>query len=187
MALRFTYPRLAAGLAAGAIAGLFLSGVAYAVTSNVFRYSVPKTGWYSINPSDLSPDFEGRTYTINYTSGSIASNSSGCFQTGLHLPDRATITGLSAWSQEGTDSGVEVWIFRERLSDGLGDNLLKDFSHDTSGLRVGKLYQISGPAARINNRAYSYGFAICLNNATSAFYSARIAYTYDNAGARLGQ
>ena len=93
--MNLTYSRIAAGLAAGAIAGLFLSGAAQAITDTVFRYSAPKTGYYSIHPAAMAPQKSTLNYEINYSDGALyISTINSCHQTGLNLPQGAKITSL---------------------------------------------------------------------------------------------
>jgi hypothetical protein len=182
MQLRLTYPRLATVGVAIVSVGLSLTGVAYAITSSVFRYSTAKVGYHTIHPMDLAADNDSRTYTILYLEGTLNSPSGGCFQTALHLPERANITGMSVWSSETAGGNVTAQIFRTTLSNGDGLLVANEPSTDTSGTRVGKFYPITSPATVIS-RNYGYGFDVCLaGGAASTFYGARIQYSFTDAG-----
>jgi hypothetical protein len=181
MSLRPSYPRLAKGLAAGIVAAIVLSGVAYAITGNAFIYSRAKPGYFSIHPASLAPFND----TISYQSSSgppAQVQANGCLTTGVHLPDGAKITGLSVWYAANTVGGVGFSLFRDTPSNGTDAYLVFGSSDDASGNRVGKLFSISRALATVNNKAGSYGFGVCPVNNTQIFYGARINYTYTTAG-----
>jgi hypothetical protein len=180
MTLRLTCSRLGTGLAAGATGALLLSGVAYAITSNSFDYSVPKTGWLSVNAAAMVPEHEGLSYTNRVLSSSLEASGPGCFQGAVNFPDRAKINGFLVWSAETSPGQMVFYLFRNRLSNGTENSIVAADSTDTSGRRVLGRYPIRGSAV-IANDTFSYGLAVCFNG-PATFYGARVTYTYETAG-----
>jgi hypothetical protein len=175
------YPRIAAGLAAGILIGLFLSGAAHAITDTVFRYSAVQTGYYSINVAALVPSVAGADYAVSANTSSIQSSTMSCYETGVNLPDRAKMTGVTVWYDD-SGSGIVTNLIRINLNTGLNDNLLSKINNSSGGNRVARLYPLSGAIATINNKGFSYALAICMTHNTAKFYGARITYTYNSAG-----
>lgn len=179
MKIALTYPRISAGLAAGAIVGLFLSGVAYAVTSANFTYSAPQQGWITIHPMALAADADVRTYLIGYEPGTL--NGSGCFQTGLNPPQGAKITSVDVWYSSQSEGDLQFRIYRHNLNTGAGGLVLVKNSTDTTGGRVQESYPFSAAVGTVRE-IFMYGFAVCAGTNVPAFYGARIHYTYTSAG-----
>src|SRR5690348_16507875 len=92
-------PRNMATFALGALAIIVLGGAAHAVTDTIFKYTNPRTGFFTIDPMALSADTDGRTYTTDYQNGNISG--AGCFNTGVNLPNGATVTALTVWIASG--------------------------------------------------------------------------------------
>jgi hypothetical protein len=176
------YPRIAAGLVAGIVIGLFASGVAYAVTSNVFRYSATQTGAVSINYSALIPDHGSNTYSTAFETGFLVAQSTDCFRTGASFPDGAKLTKLTVWYTSTAPASVGIFLFRNRHTGAATEFFPTGSSTDTSGTLVEQTFTLSGASATINNNVFSYGFAVCFENTTSKFRSARLTYTYRDAG-----
>ncbi len=181
-----TYPRIAAGLAAGAIIGLFLSGAAQAITESVFQYSTPQNGYYSIHPASLSPQHLDQP--LNYFIGDeLTTNNVRCFQTGVNLPDGAKLTALRVWYRASTTtpSGpMDFRLFRTALGSGAGNLIGFKKAIIISGERATELIALSGPAATVHNAQFMYGFSVCMYvvNPDAAFGGARLNYTYTTAG-----
>src|SRR6185312_13285251 len=55
-------PRHMATFALGALAIVLLGGGAHAVTDTIFKYTNPRTGFFTIDPMALSADTDSRTY-----------------------------------------------------------------------------------------------------------------------------
>jgi hypothetical protein len=95
-------------------------GAAQAITDSNFIYSSPKTGFYSIDSAALTPENELIVYNSGLHGISPATAASGCFVTGVNLPNRATITDLDVWFRSGASAGGQP-IFslrRKKFSDG---------------------------------------------------------------------
>lgn len=150
MKIALTYPRISAGLAAGAIVGLFLSGVAYAVTSANFTYSAPQQGWITIHPMALAADADVRTYLIGYEPGTL--NGSGCFQTGLNPPQGAKITSVDVWYSSQSEGDLQFRIYRHNLNTGAGGLVLVKNSTDTTGGAFRKAIR----SARLSGRSAKF-------------------------------
>src|SRR4026209_1767524 len=87
------YRHLAVVVAAMAAGG----GRAQAVTDTVFQYSSAKTGWLTINPTELTPESNVITYSASNSSLAISGGVIGCFYSALHLPQGAKIGQVAIW------------------------------------------------------------------------------------------
>lgn len=182
MQLRLTYPRLAAGLVVGIVLALLLSDIASAITSNVFRYSRRQTGVFSINVAALSPAFSTTTLERFIAIGEISAGS-GCFNAGVNLPRGARMTRLTVWYASNVSEGMIMRLFRSRYTAPAGEFIVDSHTTDASGTRVAKTFALSGPATKVNNNAFSYGFGVCFDGSpNNRFYGARLTYTYNLAG-----
>jgi hypothetical protein len=177
MTIRLTYARIAAGLSVGLVAAVFLSGVAYAITSNVFLYSRAQTGWYSIHSAALVPVQSGLNYTVS--SGELVSSSGGCFDTDLRVPDGAELTQLQVWYKATVSDHLQFYLERKALNSGNASLFLHVISSDVSSNYVSQVFSITGQT--INDRANAYAFGVCPPNDNTAFEGARITYRYRNA------
>jgi hypothetical protein len=173
-----------AGISLVCLAAL-LSGVAWAVTENAFRYSSPKTGWYGMNPmafssSDSRPGFheyfiQWPDYLRNLGSGTH------CFSTGVNLPQGARMTRLSAWYSTDAAGSVRVSLFRAGFADDSFSGLLAQLnSTDTSSTRAGMSAEPGIP--EVQNAQFNYAVGVCMDKDSDRFYGARISYTYTTAG-----
>lgn len=169
--------------AGGFIAALFLAGVAHAFTDTIFKYSTPKTGYFTLHPMDFSPTDQSAAassdYDIHWNGGSITAATGVCFNAGLHLPHGAKIIAIAGWFTS-SSGGAEIFVGRNNVSTGLGDTLALEVDPDTSGTRkpvnvVPSAFQV------VDNQHYMYGLGICMGS-TDMFHGARITYTYTTAG-----
>jgi len=174
-------PRNMATFAVSALAIIVLGGAAHAVTDTIFKYTNPRTGFFTIDPMALSADTDGRTYTIDYTNGNISGT--GCFSTGVNLPNGATITALTVWIASGAGSDPNFTLLRRDLGSGNPDLLLNHvLVNDDSTARTAHNFKFANNAsAKVDNK-HTFGFAVCLPDATNFFLGGRIAYTYTTAG-----
>src|SRR3954467_7184372 len=105
MTTSLTLRNITVATASGLLGALSLSSIAQAVTDTIFKYTNPKNGYYSIHPMAMAPDgtFTAGAYINSYNSGTVTG--SGCFGTGVNLPQGATMTGLTVWfrSNSGSD------------------------------------------------------------------------------------
>jgi hypothetical protein len=173
------FPRLAGNLVAGIVIGLFASRVACAEQSNVFRYSTPQTGSLNINQAALTADNGSQVFDRDH---GFLTAPTGCFQTGVFLPDGARLTRLTVWYSASVASKLQFLLFRDSSNSGLQGVIASRFNTDTSGNRVSETFVLSGPRATINNNGFSYVFMVCFSDSTAAFASARLTYKYRDAG-----
>lgn len=174
-------PRNIATFALGALAIVALGGAAHAVTDTIFKYTNPRTGFFTIDPMALSADTDGRTYTIDYQNGNISGT--GCFNTGVNLPNGATVTALTVWIASGASTDPNFVLLRRDLGTGNADVLLNHVAvHDDSTTRTAHIFKFANnPGAKVDN-THTFAFAVCLLDATNFFLGGRIAYTYTTAG-----
>jgi hypothetical protein len=178
------YPRSAAAGAAAALAVVAAVGTAQAITDTVFKYSTPKTGFFTIDAMALAPDGSNSlNFSNTWLSGlSPAAGNVRCFNAGVNLPNGATITQLSVWYKRAAGS-VTVHLIRKKLADGEGNFLATASLSDSANTRKVEHFQIDAADAVVNNNLYSYGLGLCpFAQPDSTYYSARVAYTYTNAG-----
>jgi hypothetical protein len=169
-------------LAASAVAlVLVIGGAAHAVTDTVFKYTNPRTGFFTIDPMALTPDPDFRTYTTSYNAGNLTGT--GCFNTGVNLPNGATITALTVWFASGASSDPSFFFVRRDLTTGNPDTFVNGVSvHDDSTARKGHTFKIPNTAIAKVDGVHSYGFGVCFPDATNSFLGARVAYTFTTAG-----
>jgi hypothetical protein len=179
---------VATGVAA-AIAALFLSGKAQAITDTVFKYSAPKTGWYTIHPSAMAPQHLNQPfdYYIGHENGELTVNNIRCFQTGVNVPHLAKLTDLRVWYRASTTTQfgpMDFRLFRTAVGTGAGDQVGFKKAIIISGDRASEVIKLSGASATVLNNKFMYGFAVCMyvTNPNAAFAGARLTYTYTNAG-----
>jgi hypothetical protein len=177
------YPRSAAAGAAVALAVVAAVGTAQAITDTVFKYSTPKTGFFTIDAMALAPDGDVNLHFFNTWDDGLrpAANNDRCFNAGVNLPNGATITQLSLWYKR-SGSNVSVTFIRKKLADGAVNFAVVTLVDDSNTRKVEHI-QINPAVAAVNNNLYSYGLGVCLGDVPdNAFYSARISYTYTTAG-----
>ena len=177
----FTSRRAAIVAAVGLLAALSFSGVAQAITDTVFRYSTPKTGFYSIYHHALNPlnHFDAVAYLRDFNSGLFNIGTERiCFGTGVNLPHAATLSAVTVFYKSGGSGNPDFYFGATRLSTGVTTLFTRRPADDTGTL---KSVNIPVDPLVISNNQNSYAFEACINP-NDAFYSARITYTYNNAG-----
>ncbi len=173
--------RTAAFAAGGALAVLFISGAAVAVTDTNFTYTTAKTGYYGIDAGAMAPAEGVLTYTNTPEMGLMTSGGLGCFTTAVNLPQGATIKGLAIYYSSTDEEDVTIQLFRQQFSDGTISNIASKAFTDFGAVRKAGTAPITAANAVVNNQNYSYVFRACVDPG-GGFYSARINYTYTNAG-----
>ena len=166
--------------ASAALAAIGSVGIAHAISSNIFQYNTPHTGYLSLSPYAFAP---GTSATAsNYSMGSkLAVAQPGCFVSNVILPDGAQIKGFTSWSSGQTGGSVAVTLQRTNVSTGQSSAIADASLQNSSGTRTATNGTV-GPGSVINNQHYVYELLVCLADSNSFFYSARIPYTYTNAG-----
>ena len=188
----FTSRNAVAFATGGFVAALFLAGAAHAITDTIFKYSTPKTGSYGISPLGFVPGdnqaADGYAFVIagGFQSLQLSNgHTNGCFDTGVNLPQGATITAFTMWYSTDTNDGVDTSLVRAKLSDGTDDVLATIESTNANQVRKSQTKTISNSAiATVNNNQYVYTVAVCLSsqNLLSRYFAGRITYTYATAG-----
>lgn len=169
---------------AGGLTAMLLTAAAYAVTSDVFQYSTPQTGYFSIDRMAMTPtdDPAAADFTIDITSGEgLSTGVTHCFNSGVNLPEGATIVRMTVWYSSVAESNPAFSILRQKLVDGQTDVVAFKNGNDDSGLRKTLTANANVSFAAVDNTRFSYGFRACIGQ-LDAFYAARIQYTYTNAG-----
>jgi hypothetical protein len=179
----FTSRKLAVAAVGGLLAATCFSGAGLAVTDTIFKYTTEKTGYFGIDAMAMAPagNLSADDYVIDWVGGLFA-NSTQCFNTGVNLPNGATITQLAIWTTSGTVSNPFVWFLRKKLTDGVPNTIVNAVASDNSATRKQKNFSIANTAvAVVNNAQYVYGLGVCVGD-DDVFHAARITYTYTNAG-----
>jgi hypothetical protein len=157
-------------------------GAAHAITVTVFKYSSPKSGWLTINPSDLVPESNVITYSAGSASLVLNGSVAGCFFAPLHLPQGARMGQVIIWYlSDAGGSDLQFQVIRTRLSDNLSDLTFKN-AHDDSFTRKSAALIVPAAWATVNNGGYRYDFVYCPQSNDNIFYGGRVAYTYGDAG-----
>jgi hypothetical protein len=186
-ALAPTSRRIALVATGGLLAALSLGGIAQAVTDKIFRYTTARTGYFGIDHMAMAPRdaSSANDYVVSWGTGlypQYLTGTGGCHQSGVHLPNGATIVRLLVWTRSSSVSGLNVYLYRHKYLDGTQDTIASKHIPDNSNTRIQTRIAIANNSfAVVNNAAYSYGFGVCLS-ASALFHSARVAYTYTHAG-----
>jgi hypothetical protein len=179
-------------VAGGLLFALLVGGAAHAITDTVFKYSSVKTGYYGLSPLKFVPDdyqdaagyadvFAGGFQFLQLANG----NTSGCFATGVNLPQGAKVTSFSMWYSSDQVDGVGTSLVRAALTDGADDVIATLDSTNASQTRTQRTKAIPDSViVTIDNGHFVYSTTVCLNSANqqSRYYAGRIGYTYSNAG-----
>ena len=174
--------RLLTAAAAGGVVAFLSSGGAHAITSAIFQYSAARTGYYPIGSSALTPDSDNAAASYVVDDGTGALNGTGCFQTEPHLPNGATIAGLTVWFDSNA-SDDPIFVFTRRdLVTGAKLAIVSGPVHNDTTNRVQHTFTIPKASGKVINSNYSFTFAYCGQSNDDHFYGARVAYTYTNAG-----
>jgi hypothetical protein len=173
--LNITSKRVLAGLA---VAATVVATSAFAITDSAFNYSAPKPGYFSISPMALSPDGNNSAFQyFTFYTGSFTGG--GCYNTGVNIPQGATVTSVRIWSSSNAD-GVIFRMDALNLAAGNSTNVFTATAPVTGGARQVFVKPLN-PPLKIGNAGQAYGFAICIDPGET-FSGARIDYTYTNAG-----
>ena len=156
------------------VTGTMAGTPAQAFTDKNFTYTKPKKGFLAVSPMAFSPD--GDASAVDYfNSWGGALTGSGCYNTGISLPNRATITSIT-YVHLG-----EVYV--NLVSTGIGTGLTTNIVSETSPLaaaRTVRKVNVS-PEYIVANGTSMIGLGVCLN-ANEEFFGAKITYTYTSAG-----
>jgi hypothetical protein len=177
---------VAAAAAGGIFAALSFSGIAQAITDTVFKYTVPKTGYYSIDRTAMYPGStnSGADYQVGTSTPGLGliTGQNACFQTGVHLPHGATVTLVRIWHRfSGATGNPHIRLRSQMLADGIPiDIASREFTSNVVTRTATNLVLTPGHT-KIDNFARAYGLIVCIYP-DDIFFAARITYTYENAG-----
>jgi hypothetical protein len=164
----------------GALAVLFMSGAAVAITENTYNYTNAKNGYLGISNLGMVPNKAAGEYD-NSPSAGLGTSIFKCFSRGINLPHGATIKNLIVFHRGFGEGDVQTNLLRHHISDGGRDTIGLGTSTTTTGLRVSLGVPIDPNFALVDNARYTYAFNICLNPG-SVFFNARLGYSYTSAG-----
>lgn len=164
---------------AGAAVASVIGGTAVAITSPNFTYSAVQQGHYTIGPSALTP--RGTDAADDYFINVSDLSGVGCYQTGVNLPQGASVNSVTTWYKSNVASNPGVFLYRHNVpNDGI--NLLVSASiDDDSNTRKPITHTVPANLRIVNNLYFEYSYYICLDDGT-LFYGARINYTFKTAG-----
>ncbi len=183
MTHHFTSRHAAVAVACSVLVALSFSGVAQAITDNVFRYSSTKTGFYGISSLDLAPlnNNTAPNYDNSAAGGLFKLVQNGCFGTGVRLPNGATITAVRVWYASGAIGNPTVSLRQVAFVQfGVSNIIASKTLADNSGTL--KVTNVNVPEPhKVDNSSGIYGLDVCLTP-DDVFYAARITYSYETAG-----
>jgi hypothetical protein len=169
---------------AGAAVAAVLGGTAVAVTSADFTYSAVQRGYYTINAMAMAPqsDESAEDYLISYPMGALTSFAgNACYQTGINLPQGATVVSVTTWYQSDLTSDASVSLYRQNLLNNTKRKLISEDIIDDNNTREFITHTVPTTLRTVNNLYFSYGYAFCLGDGTH-FSGARINYLFKTAG-----
>ncbi len=161
-----------------------LAAIAQAATDTVYKYRTPKTGAFTINVMAMAPNRPGGVgdYDISFGGGTLTSNVSGCFSTGVHLPHGATITAVQpVFTSNFNVLTATYGLIRQAITTVDNDDVAGGSISAPASRKLFNATPAAGTAV-VNNIKYGYGFGICLYSDSTTFHGARIIYTYTHAG-----
>lgn len=174
--------RFLSGLASGLVAVAVISGGAYAVTDTVFKYTAPKTGYFSVSHLAMVPLQDTAAFFNGIGGTGLTVPSTECFSAGVNLPHGAKMTQLAFVSGSITHGNPVVYLLRQKLSDGTQDIIASATNVSDTDARITRAVAIANDAKALTNNAhYAYALHLCMFNGDN-FYGARIIYTYTHAG-----
>jgi hypothetical protein len=183
MTHHFTSRHAAVAVAGSVLVALSFSGVAQAITDNVFRYSSTKTGFYGISSLDLTPQNSDTApnYSSDAAAGLFKLLQNGCFGTGIHLPNGATITAVRVWYASGATGDPTVSLRQVAFVQfGVANIIASKTLADNSGTL--KVTNVNVPEPhKVDNSSGIYALQVCLTP-NDTFFAMRITYTYETAG-----
>ena len=163
---------------AGAAVASVVGGTAFAITSPDFTYSSAKAGYQAIHPMDLSAGSGDTAYQVISSPARLIGD--GCFNTGIHLPQGATVLDIAVYYKSDTQSDPTVSLERVNLTTGVRQAIVfRELLSDN--VRSKETIPIPSGEKTVKNGIYAYGFTFCVNSG-SEFDDALIRYTYTSAG-----
>lgn len=176
-----TFPNSAAAVAGSFLAILTVVGATQAANDTIYKYSTPKTGFYTIDHTAMIPTSSSMNYTSSFADSlHLTTDSSSCFGAAVNLPQGAKITAVSIAYRSGAGGNPSANLISRKFSDGTVTLLALKEITDNSNTR--KVINLFTTMATVNNAQFSYTFGICLSTTDNYFDVARITYTYQNAG-----
>ncbi len=131
----------------------------------------------------MTSDQSFMDYVRTSTSLSREGGAAACFGTGVNLPEGAKMTTLAVWYQsDDVGADPEFSIERQRHSDGTLETVAHVVGQDDSQTRKLATVTVASTVATVDNQRYSYAFRVCPIAIQNVFRSARIRYTYSDAG-----
>ena len=170
----------AASVVGGALAVLFMSGAAVAITENTYNYTNAKNGYVGISNLGMVPNKGAGDYN-NSPSDGLGADTFKCFSRGINLPHGATIKSLIVFHRGFEEGDVQTSLLRQNITDSGRDTVGTGTSTNTTGVRVSLRVPIDPNFALVDNGRYTYAFNICLDPG-SVFFNARLGYSYTSAG-----
>ncbi|MES2837317.1 MAG: hypothetical protein V4667_07330 [Bacteroidota bacterium] len=164
--------------------------------TNDYKYSTPKTYYYTISPGEFTSNSEinysmGRV--VDATTGSVTyayfangvATSQGYATAGVHLPDGAKITKFSAWLYNNDLSVTNiptVYLLRRTLTSGTY-GIIASCSLATVSTAITRVDDNAPANIIVDNLSYPYVVTFLADQASSTLrlYTVQIEYTVDNA------
>ena len=164
----------------GALAVVFTSGAAVAITENTYNYTNAKAGYVGISNLGMVPNKAAGDYDNNASSG-LGTSIFKCFSRGINLPHGATIKNLIVFHRGFGQGDVQTSLLRQNISDSGRDPVGTRSSTSTTGVRVRMNVPIDPNFTLVDNAKYTYALNICLVPG-GVFFNARLGYSYTSAG-----
>jgi hypothetical protein len=159
----------------GIVVGTMLLGSALALTATSFTYAKKHVGYVAVTPFDLQPAAD----TIGFAADYDGRTGAGCADTGLRLPQGATLVNATVYETEGISAPLVISIYRVNRATGAVSSAIG--TPATDGSRQAHALPIPSTWAKVNNATFDYMFEVC-HDPDGIFHGARIKYTYESAG-----
>ena len=152
------------------------------VVSNKYKYPNTRTGWYTLSPSDFTPDHVLTDYFNSWIGAELAStDTTACYNAGIHLPQGAKITWVDFYYRSGAAGDFYGEIVRQEVATGTGESLGAVIPLDDSDVPTSSSVNIVPGLQKVKNAIYAYMVGVCPND-SGYFHGVRVEYTYKNAG-----
>lgn len=152
------------------------------VVSGKFKYNNTQIGWYTLSPSDFTPDHVLTDYFTDWTGDEVSSSDvTACYNAGVHVPQGAKITWVDFYYRSGAAGDLYGELVRQEIATSTAESLGVVTPLEDDDVPTISSINIAPGLQKVKNQIYAYMLGVCPNE-SGAFHGARVEYTYKKAG-----
>ena len=167
----------------GLVAGSLLSGAAKALTGDAFNYATPQNGYLMLPAAAFTAAGQSAPYENDGWQLAVGAQQV-CFAGPVNLPQGAKLLRIRIHYKRPIDGDfLGIFLGRRNFAGGALETMASS-GGQSAPVTTGETtvtYNVIGPTRTINNQTFVYMVNLCIKG-TAVFYSARLEYTYLNAG-----